>query len=94
MICAICIYISQFNEYENEIVAPISIGVIVCEHTIPYRHKPIQRSTDSSIPSLIQGDHVVKEVCSGLSKLPHVPPPVYASESVTSIVDKSCVVCG
>ena len=35
-----------------------------------------------------------EEVLTGLSKFPHVPPPVNASESVTSIVDRSCVVCG
>ena len=35
-----------------------------------------------------------KYLLPGLSKFPHVPPPVDASESVTSIVDKSYIVCG
>ena len=35
-----------------------------------------------------------EEVLPGLSKFSHVPPPVDVSEFVTSIVDKSCVVCG
>ena len=34
-----------------------------------------------------------EEVLPGLSKFPHVPPPVNASESVTSIIDRCCVVC-
>ena len=54
----------------------------------------MQPSIDSHIPSFNQGYQVLEELSPGLSKFPHVPPPVDASESVTSIVDKSCVVCG
>ena len=83
---------TQFDEYENEIVTPIPIGMIVSEHKVPYSQQ--QPSIDSPIPSFNQGYQVLEEVLPGLSKFPHVPPPVNASESVTSIVDRSCVVCG
>ena len=75
-------------------MTPIPIGTIVSEHKVPYSQQTTQPSIDSPIPSFIQGYQVSEEVLPGLSKFPHVPPPVNASESVTSIVDRSCVVCG
>ena len=73
---------------------PIPIGTIVSEHKVPYCQQTTQPSIDSPIPSFIQRYQVSEEVLPGLSKFPHIPPPVNASESVTSIVDRSCVVCG